>query len=269
MNTLILMSMLAAAGPPSLPPLDDVLRRAGEAVERFDRQFASVNCTEQVSQVKLDKNGKTSYHRESVFDYLVTMRVEPDDMTVEESRVELKSSGNAANLPLLVTGGFATLALVLHPNFHNSYEYSRPEEAMLDGARALLVKFRQLPRERSPAGLRLRGRDYPLAWQGVAWLEPGSGAVMKIDAALAAPMEDVGLQSLSTEVSYAPVTFKDTREVYWLPGVAKVEVRTVRQHWVNVHRFTGYKRFSVETTTATETPVAVQPVEEAPAGGPR
>jgi hypothetical protein len=30
---------------------------------------------------------------------------------------------------------------------------------------------------------------------------------------------------------------------YWMPISAVIDVETMRRHWRNVHRFTGYKRF--------------------------
>jgi len=34
------------------PPLEEVLRRTGKAVEAFEQEFSAINCTEQVSQVE-------------------------------------------------------------------------------------------------------------------------------------------------------------------------------------------------------------------------
>jgi len=65
-------------------------------------------------------------------------------------------------------------------------------------------------------------------------------------------MADVGLQSLQTEVLYAPVKFQGGTEAYWLPTSALIDVESVHQHWRNLHRFTAYHRFetSVKETIA-------------------
>jgi len=56
-------------------------------------------------------------------------------------------------------------------------------------------------------------------------------------------LSDVGLQSIKSEVHYATVRFHNPEESYWMPVSAIIDVETPRQHWRNIHRFTGYKRF--------------------------
>jgi hypothetical protein len=81
----------------------------------------------------------------------------------------------------------------------------------------------------------------------VAYVDPQSGAVVKMSAGVGDSMVDVGLKTLSSEIEFAPVPFKDSKDVYWFPTQATVEVETPRQHWRNTHRFSQYKKFSVST----------------------
>jgi len=48
---------------------------------------------------------------------------------------------------------------------------------------------------------------------------------------------------LRSEIHYATVHFHDPEESYWMPISAVIDVETPRQHWRNIHRFAGYKRF--------------------------
>lgn len=247
---LLVFSMAGEGRAQSPPPLAELLRRAGKAVELFWGQFSSMNCTELVSQAKLGKEGKPVYRQESAFDYLVLTHASSDDLSVEESRVKVRSAGSSKNRPpLLVTNGFSTLALIFHPYFQGSFEYSEPKEESFEGRPALRVGFRHLRGARSPSCLRLRGRDYPLEWAGAAWVEPRSGSLLRIQASLESNLEDLGLQALSADVRYAPVRFSDSPEVYWLPAEATIEAQTVEQRWRNVHRFSNYRHFTVETKT--------------------
>ncbi len=255
MKRLPLVLIFAAAGLAlDLPPTGDVLRMAGKAVEQFWVQYPAVNCTEMVTQTKLEKGGKVALKKDSTFDYLVLLRQTDGDLLVEESRVNSKPEGKAETAPLLVTNGFSTLLLIFHPRFQHSYEFSTPEWEGTGDSRAMLVRFRQSHNVPSPSCLRLRQRDYPLEWRGTAWIDPGSGSVMKIDAELNTGMEDVGLKELRAEVVYAPVRFSDGGPPQWLPSAAIIEAETPLQHWKNSHRFTNYRRFTVETTTKTEMP---------------
>ena len=242
------IQVASAASTPSTPALEEVLRRTGRAVEAFEQDFSAINCTEEVSQVKLGPGGKPLIHEESAFDYLVMVHSAPDDLTVEESRRELKSPNeDKKKLPLLVTDGFSTLLLVFHPFFQDSFEYAPPEPDVLDGRKVLKVKFRQIHGARALSELQLRGHDFPLEWQGTAWIDARSNFILRITAGLEGSMDDVGLRSLDADVRYAAVRFAGDPADHWLPDTATVEAQTPRQHWRNIHRFINYKRFTVDT----------------------
>lgn len=248
LGCLIAVQAASAASTPSTPPLEEVLRRTGRAVEAFEQEFSAINCTEQVSQVKLGPGGKTLIHQESAFDYLVMVHAASDDLTVEESRRETKTPGeDKKKLPLLVTDGFSTLLLVFHPFFQDSFEYAPPEPDQLDGHKVLRVKFRQIHGARALSELQLRGHDFPLEWQGTAWIDARTNVILRITAGLEGSMDDLGLRSLDADVRYAAVRFAGDPADYWLPDTATVEAQTPRQHWRNIHRFTNYKRFTVDT----------------------
>ncbi len=241
---LLLMIALLGAGTPAM---GDLLARVGKSVEDFWQQFPAVTCSEMVTQAKLGIQGKILYRQDSVFDYLISMNFEGDDPVVDESRVLQKKTGKSQNLPLLVSNGFPTLLLVFHPYYQGSFEFSMMEGEVVEGKSMLRVHFQHVQGTRSTSALRLRGRDYPIDLQGTAWIEPDSMAIVRITATLLSPMEDVGLRVLESDVRYQPFQFAAVPKPYWLPVTATVDVQTVRQHWHNTHRFTDYKRFSVNS----------------------
>ncbi len=258
---LLAATLLAPAAAAS--SLQDVLARAGKAAERFVTDFGATNCIESVEQVKLGKNGKVIARRDSHFDYLVIVQMAGDDMVVQESRVEKEESqpvrkprrqAETEHAPLLVTNGFSTLVFIFHPRFQAGFRYSQPADDVLDGRAALKLDFQHVEGEPSPSVLRVKGREYPLAWRGTAWLDPATGAVMKITAGLDKPIEEVGLQQLNAEVRYRESRFANAEGLHWLPVMATVEAETQHQHWRNVHQFNNYKYFSVKTAVQTQTP---------------
>jgi hypothetical protein len=102
---------------------------------------------------------------------------------------------------------------------------------------------------RSPSVLKLRQREYPVEWQGTAWIEPASGAVVRVSAGLMTSMEDIGLKSLTADVRYSRVEFSSEQGAHWLPSTAVIEVETPHQRWRNIHSFGQYKLFSVDVKT--------------------
>ena len=159
---------------------------------------------------------------------------------MHEAKVDQKTS-------LLVSNGFATLFLVFHPFYADSFEFTALDDSALNGHRMRVVAFSHIRGTRSPAALSLRGREYPLELSGKAWLDPQSGQIAKIVATIGNSMEDVGLKTMDAEVDYAALPSQLTSQAYLFPVKATVEVETPRQHWRNIHSFSDYKLFSVST----------------------
>jgi hypothetical protein len=247
MNALSLMMLaLAASDSPSTPPLEDILARTAVSVERFWDQFSAVNCTEAVTQEKIGDKGKIIYRRESLFDYLILMSLQGDDLNVEESRILQNEAGKPSNLPLLLTSGFSTLMLIFHPYYQGSFEFQRLEDDVT-GPRRLRLYFRHVPGTRTTSALRLRDKDYPLDLEGIAWIVPDTWTVKQIEAHLESPLDDLNLRSLRTVVKYGPQYFQSGGGSQWLPEEASIDVETARQRWRNVHTFKDYRRFSVRS----------------------
>lgn len=228
--------------------LDQLLTRTSKQVSSFLEQFSDVKCTERVTQEKLGKDAKVEMKQESTYDYLVILTNPGGELSLDESRLPVhEAKPDKKNTSLLVTNGFATLFLVFHPYYAQSFQFSRLEGEVVDGRRLSKVSFQHIAGTRSPAALALRGREYPLDLSGTALIDPQTGVITRIVASVENTMEDVGVKTLTSEIAFSPVNFRDAKETYWFPQQATVEVETTRQHWRNLHRFTDYKRFSVST----------------------
>ncbi len=249
----LLTGSLAAAG--TEPDLNALLGRTGDVVAQFLNELSDVQCTEVVSQVKLEKGKKVEYAETSTFDYVVLAQSKAGEPALAESRLLKQSPKHKRNLPLMVSNGFSVLLLIFHPYYRPSFEFSYWGADEVDGKRYERVRFKHIRGLRTTSALLVRGREYPLDLQGIAWINPETGAVLKIDAELEAPMDDIGLHAMQAEVFYAPVSFQGLQEAYWLPSRALIDVESRRQHWRNEHLFKDYRRFS----TSVETKAAKRP----------
>jgi hypothetical protein len=238
-----LMSAACAA-----EPLDNLISLTSKQVSEFVEQFSEVKCIEQVRQEKFGKDDKVVLKEDSTYDYLVILTNAGGELSLDESRLAVRQAkADKKNTSMLVSNGFATLFLVFHPYYTGSFQFTALEDEVIDGKRLSKVAFQHVRGTRSVAALALRGKEYPLELSGYAWIDPQTGTIAKITASVENTMEDVGLKTLRSEVQYAPVPFKDSKDVYWFPSQATVEVETPRQHWRNTHSFSEYKKFSVST----------------------
>jgi hypothetical protein len=230
-------------------PLDKVLDRASQRVTAFLDVFSDVKCTEQVTQEKLRADGKVELGEQSTYDYLVILNNTGGDVSLNESRLPIKEAkaDQKKKLSMLVSNGFATLFLIFHPYYFNSFEFTDAGTEVIDGHTARKVRFEHLHNTHTPAALALRGREYPLELSGTAWIDPATGDLLRLDAGIAKTLEDIGMKTLQSSTRFEPVVFAKDQPVYWFPAEAVVEVESAKQHWRNTHRFSTYKQFSVST----------------------
>jgi hypothetical protein len=240
----LLGSHVAAAQGQSI---DLLLDQTAKSVSGYLEKISDVRCTETVRQMKLDKNGKTEYSEEGTYDYFVLLQADDDELLLDESRIPKREGKQRQNTPMLISNGFSLLYLVFHPYYRNSFHFEPEENGLVDGRLYRRVRFTYVAGHRTPAAVSVRGREYPLDLIGEAWFEPSTGKITRIEATLNADMQDIGLRSLHAEIDFAPVTLPGWPQTYNFPMVATVDVESLRQHWRNIHKFTDYRRFMVET----------------------
>jgi hypothetical protein len=246
-RTIVTLVVLAAIGRAGTPELLDL---AARAAEREIADLSSVACTETVVETKLSQKEKTEERRRRTFDYLVLLDTDDGDLSVTESRIEQGGAKKSEAKPLLASTGFATLLLILHPYYQDSFEFSDLGLVEEGGRQWRRLGFEFRPGKRSPSVLRAGAREYPLAWKGEARVDAATGRVASIQASLGAQLEEIGLESLEASVRYGPPDTRDAAQ--WLPLEAVIDLKTHHQHWRNVHTFAGYKHFDVTTTEKQE-----------------
>jgi hypothetical protein len=233
----------SAADPAFMARANATLIQARKLIDTFFEQTSNVVCTESVSQTIIGKNNKPIYREESAFEYQLQSNRRSGSLRLAESREPRKAALRDPNKTLLITNGFASMLLVLHPNYEPSYAFAPVREETIDGRALVKLHFTPVPGAASPAAIQLLGRNYPLALNGDIWIDEQSGAVVKLISALDGGLDDLGLHDLRSEIHYSIVQFHEPEEAYWMPASAVIDVETPKQHWRNVHRFTDYKRF--------------------------
>jgi len=216
---------------------------ARKLIDGFFEQTSNVVCTENVSQAIVGKNNKPMYREESAFEYQLQSSSRTGSLRLAESREARKAAFRDPNKTLLITNGFASMLLVLHPNYEASYIFEPVGEETIEGRTLIKVHFKPVPAAASPAAIQLRGRNYPLQLKGDIWIDEESGAVVKLNSSLDSNLDDLGLHDIRSEIHYSVVQFHQPEEAYWMPASAVIDVETPKQHWRNVHRFTDYRRF--------------------------
>jgi hypothetical protein len=233
----------AAPDPAFIARANDTMIHARGLIDKFFDQTSNVVCNEDVAQTMIGKNGKPIYREESVFEYQLQSSNNSGNLRLVESRDTRKAAFRDPSKTLLITNGFASMLLVLHPTYEPSYTFEPVSEEVIDGRTLVKIHFKPVPGASSPAAMQLRDKNYALPLTGDIWIDSESGAVVKLISELDSGLDDLGLHQLRSEIHYSTVQFHDPEEAYWMPASAVIDVETAKQHWRNVHRFTNYRRF--------------------------
>jgi hypothetical protein len=232
---------ISAAASQALNPL----ALARKHVQEYFEKFSDLACKESVTQFVLNSSGHTIYRENSAYDYQFVATSESGSFKFSETREVRNPAYRDPGRTLLVTTGFASLLLIAHPKYEASYVFEPDGSETIDGVSYARIRFVPVPGASSPASLRLRGRNYALPMSGTLWIDPRSGAIVKLEASVDSSLSDLGLAGLRSEVRYAPHAFREPAESLWVAESAVIDVETPRQHWRNLHKFSDYKRFNV------------------------
>lgn len=241
----------AQADPGEIPPpvaaapeLDSLVRARKYVQDYFDK-FSDLACKESVTQIVLNDSGHAIYRENSSYDYQLISSSDPGNFKFTETREPHNPAFRDPARTLLVTSGFSSLLLIVHPMYEAAYTFEPAGNESIGGVSYDMIRFVPVPGASSPATLRLRGKNYPLPLTGTLWIDPKSGTIVKLEAKVDSSLRDLGLAGMRSEVHYALHTFRDPAESVWIPESAVIDVDTPRQHWRNLHKFSDYKRFNV------------------------
>jgi hypothetical protein len=231
--------------PAAAAPEIESLNLARKYVQDYFDKFSDLACKESVTQIVLNDSGHAIYRENSSYDYQLISSSDTGNFKFTETRAPHNPAFRDPARTLLVTSGFSSLLLIMHPMYEASYTFEPAGTESIGGVAYDMIHFVPVPGASSPATLRLRGKNFPLPLTGTFWVDPKSGTIVKLEAKVDSSLRDLGLAGLRSEVHYAPHTFHDPEESVWIAESAVIDVDTPRQHWRNLHKFSDYKRFNV------------------------
>jgi hypothetical protein len=225
------------------------IAQARIAVQKLFDHSGNITCSEAVTQFILDNQGRPAYQEHSLFNYRIQADTSGKSLKFVESREPVEAPFRDRSRTVLITDGFGNMLLILHPAYQRSFTFEADGNEVMGGVNTIRYRFRSVAGAPSPIMVRIRDENYSVSLDGTVWIEPGSGNVVKLIAASRSGMNELGIQSISSEIEYLPASFKSPDEYYWVPSSAVIDVETPHRHWRNVHTFSAYKRFE-ETSPA-------------------
>jgi hypothetical protein len=249
--------------------LPSILQRVGENVAAFFRDFPNTTSVERIRQERLYRRGGVEDSRSQKFYYLSLAPSDKTRIGLEEFRTDKKARPIELQAmevgPSVVTKGFASMSIHLHPVFQPDSTFRYLGRQKIDGVSTEVVAFAQKPESARMVGRVNTGTgSATVLVQGVAWIDPIEYQILRLRTDLLTPRPDIGLQRQTTEIHFGEVRFKDVPTLLWLPQEVVVTMKWNGQSFRNLHQYSDFKLFNVEAEgklkpVETELPKAANP----------
>ncbi len=226
-------------------PLDSVIEMSGERVKQLVDDVSRISAIERLVHEQVDEMGNALTKETRSYDYVASISEEkPGYLAVDENRLERMARADFPDR--IASGGFATLALVFHPDMRENFEMTCEGLGKWHGQAAWLVHFKQ--RADRPALIseyNIGGETYSLRLKGRAWIAADKFEIVRIESELIDPMPQIQLRCEQQVVEYGPVQFKKNVGL-WLPTKAEIYLDYRKHRYYRSHSYDHYMLFSVD-----------------------
>jgi Tfp pilus assembly protein PilF len=252
---------------PNQDDLKAILENVGEGVKSFFQNLPNTVSLERVHEERLGREGNVLHSFDQDFQYLLLAK--PDKMGVGfvEHRGTLQGASAALHgldQGLMLTAGFTSVSLLFHPLYQNGASFRYLGHQWVDGKDLHVIAFAQKPQTAQiNERFTTRSGTALILVQGVAWIDPTSFQIVRLRTDLLAPQPKIKLRRQTTEIHFAEVSFKGITASLWLPKEVSVTVNLRGHVYHNLHRYSDFMLFNVETKEEIKTgPVAAAPGQQ-------
>ncbi len=229
--------------------LKEILAAAGKNVAALYHGFQDSISLEEVRQQQLRHNGKVSNEAVEKFRYLCLMPHDPHVPGFTEYRKSANPAWrarDALNGRYMLTSGFVSAALVIHPDYQSGSEFRYLGRQRIDGHETYVVAFAQIPIKAKLVGSFTIGKhSAPTFQQGLVWIDAQNYQIVRLLTDLLKPLPEVRLSKETTRIDYQEVYFKQLAQRLWLPKDVTVTVNWGGKTLRNDHQYSDFKLFNV------------------------
>jgi hypothetical protein len=228
-----------------------ILDRIGKVTGDLMDSMPNLVSHEEVIEQRLGAPGSVKDHRRLEFDYMILVHRQDAKNTLDEYRAGPDGSPLEAQGPeegYMLTQGFASGWLHFLPEIQPAARFRYLGQQTNGGLRCYVVAFAQKPGLATITGtVAYEGRSVCILYQGIAWIDEASFRIVRLRTDLLAPRPDIGLERQTTELHLGKVSLAQTVSPLWLPQEVVVTTETKYQLFRNIHRYSGYRVFKVES----------------------
>lgn len=244
-------------------PAADVIAAAGNRASELSTNLERFDALESTVFESFDRYGVSRLFVPASFDYTVEFDRQPGNFRIRESRTPTRES--QAGLSAVQDSGVPAVALIFHPYFSPDFEFHCDGSSEWNGQPTWIVRFRQIPgRPSRILAFYTTETIYHAKLKGRAWVAQDSGQILHLETNLEEGIPMMGLVGNAISIDYAPVQFQSQRVELWLPQSATTFTEFKDHRAIMQHLYSGFKLFSVQSSSAVAPPKAAPPPENNP-----
>jgi len=240
----------------SQEPLPSILQKVGANVAILFDRFPNVTSREQVTEQRLSDTGAVNAQIYQTFRYLAVVSANKTNVGFEEYRTDNKGKvvQERGSNGYVITKGFVSIPFLFHPLYQPDSRYRYLGQEVVGKRPTEVVAFTQKSTARVRELFSINGKSGGILAQGIAWIDPENYQIVRMQVDLRAPVLEIGLRSQTTRVAFTEVHFKGESSALWLPRKVEVETKFSDADFRNVHFYSEFKQFTVQTQERTAAP---------------
>jgi len=236
-------------------PAETVIDESGKRVQEFVHDIERFAAIEDLFHQALDSFGFPIRAEKRKYDYVATVSQNaPGLVSIDEYRSDKVTLAGYPDQ--IASTGFATLALILHPDMRGDFELQCEGLGDWRGHATWLVHFRQRSdRPNHMHSYGIGGQVFPVALKGRAWITADNFQIVRMEADMVKSMPEIHLLSEHQVVEYGPVPFPKKDITLWLPKDVEIYFDFRKHRYYRRHSFDHFMLFSVDADEKRNEPV--------------
>jgi VWFA-related protein len=226
-----------------------ILEKTGHSVDDFIHNIGDLIANEDVTQEKLNANGKIKAKERIQDDYLILHHGYEWGANAEYRMDKNGKRLGAIGLEkgYLVTSGYALSCISFSTVTQSQSKFRYLGEQKMGTRDAFALAFAQRPGEVTftTAMRGTGGNEVDLLTQGILWVDKDNFQILRTRSDLIAPNQDIRLDQLTTDVKFGEVQLQDVPTPLWLPNDVDVFIEIGNEKYRNLHHYTNYRRYQV------------------------
>jgi hypothetical protein len=242
-----LSGLQPAANQTNLPL---ILKKVGENVEAYFRNYVSTTAQEDTVQQRLQMDGQVEETFKNEYRYLVITHPGNGSTDWDEYRTDKDGKPAGTNGPsgALLTARFAYVPIYLDSKYQEETDFSYVGQQVVDGHQCQVIAFSQWP---PTARLFVTLTDGSLSYkafvQGLAWIDATSYQIIRMYTELLPDPVEIAVKQQTTDVTFEEVHFPGINTVLWLPRDVVVNTNWAGRRFRNLHHYSDYKLYASQT----------------------